>query len=106
MGLVPLTPARRGGDAVAVPPSCRIPVKAIPNAPRSGIAGWMGDALKVRISAPALDGRANEALCGFLADALGLPGKAVTLVQGGKSRRKLVEIRGLDASEVRARLKP
>ena len=48
-------------------PSCTLELKAIPNAPRDEVAGWLGDALKVRVRAPALESRANEALCAFLA---------------------------------------
>lgn len=88
----------------AVPPSCRLPVKAVPNAPRSQVAGWMGDALKVKVHAPALEGRANDELCEFLAGALGLKRNAVTLVQGPKSRQKLVQVDGLSLEQVRARL--
>jgi uncharacterized protein (TIGR00251 family) len=84
--------------------SCRLAVKAIPNAPRNAVAGWLGDALKVKVHAPALDGRANAELCAFLADTLGLPRRAVTLVQGDKSRQKLVAIAGLSFAEVKARL--
>lgn len=85
-------------------PSCRIEIKAIPNAPRSEIAGWLGAALKVKLHAPALEGRANEELCHFLADTLGLPVRAVTLFRGDKSRQKIVAITGLTADEVRTRL--
>lgn len=76
----------------------------MPNAPRSAVVGWLGEALKVKIHAPALEGRANEELCEFLADTLGLPRRAVNLVRGDKSRQKLVRIDGLDLAAVRARL--
>ena len=66
--------------------------------------GWLGDTLKVKIHAPALDGRANEALCAFLAFTLGLPKRSVSLVQGEKSRQKLVQIDGLDMAGVKSRL--
>ncbi|HYC72972.1 MAG TPA: DUF167 domain-containing protein [Opitutaceae bacterium] len=79
-------------------------VKVTPNAPRDELAGWLGAALKVKLRAPALEGRANEALVTFLADRLGLPRRAVTLVHGGKSRQKVVRIDGLDAGAVRAKL--
>ena len=86
------------------PPSCTLAIKAIPNAPRSAVVGGLGEALKVKVHAPALEGRANEELCEFLADTLGLPRRAVTLVQGDKSRQKLVRIAGLSAAEVKARV--
>jgi len=87
-----------------VPPSCTLAVKAVPNAPRSEVVGWLGDALKIKIHAPALDGRANDALCEFLADELGLPRRAVTLVHGDKSRQKLVRIAGLTRADAKTKL--
>jgi uncharacterized protein (TIGR00251 family) len=84
--------------------SCTLAIKAIPNAPRTAIAGWLGDALKVKVHAPALEGRANENLCLFLAEKLGLPKRAVTLLQGEKSRQKVVRIDGLTAEETKQRL--
>ncbi len=89
---------------MAAAPTCRLALKVIPNAPRNAVAGWLGDALKVKVHAPALEGRANEELCVFLADALGLPKRAVALLQGEKSRQKLVQIDGLTLAEVKARI--
>jgi uncharacterized protein len=83
---------------------CLVAVKAVPNAPRSEIVGWLGDALKVRVHAPPAEGRANEALCEFLADTLGLHRRAITLLRGDTSRQKLVRIDGLSLDQVRARL--
>ncbi|HQY04953.1 MAG TPA: DUF167 domain-containing protein [Lacunisphaera sp.] len=79
-------------------------MKTIPNAPRDEIAGWLGDALKVKIHAPALEGRANDALLEFLADKLGVHRRDVTLVRGDKSRHKVVRIAGLTLAEVKARV--
>lgn len=87
-------------------PSCLVALKAIPNAPRNAVVGWLGDTLKVKIHAPALEGRANAELCDFLAAQLSLPRRAVTVAHGGKSRQKLVRIAGLTLSEVRARIAP
>ena len=67
---------------------------AQPNAKANAITGLHGDALKVKIAAPAADNRANEALIAFLAQALGVPRSAVTLRHGATSRRKVVEITG------------
>jgi uncharacterized protein (TIGR00251 family) len=85
-------------------PSCRLALKATPNAPRNEVVGWLGDALKVKVHAPALEGRANAELCEFLADQLQLPRRAVTLARGDKSRQKVVHISGLDLPAVRTRL--
>ena len=100
----PLTPGSGRGEPVPVPDSCRLAVKAVPNAPRSAIVGWAGDTLKIKVHAPALEGRANEALCEFLAGELGLRKSAVSLARGAKSRLKLVDVSGLTLAAVRARL--
>ncbi len=69
-------------------------IHAQPGAKRTEIAGLHGDALKVRVAAPALEDRANEALIAFLATAFGVPKRAVTLVSGAKSREKRFAIEG------------
>ena len=84
--------------------SCTLAVKAIPNAPRSEVVGWLGDALKVKVHAPPVEGRANEALCEFLADTLDLPRRGVTVVRGDTSRQKIIRIAGLTIEAVKARL--
>ncbi|MCE2863673.1 MAG: hypothetical protein RIR76_3006 [Verrucomicrobiota bacterium] len=86
------------------PASCTLAVKAIPNAPQSAVAGWLGDALKVKVQAPPVEGRANEKLCTFLAAQLGLPRRAVTVLRGDSSRQKIIRIEGLAEVDVRARL--
>lgn len=65
-----------------------------PGASRSEIVGRHGDALKVRIAAPAVDNRANAALVVLLSEALGIQKSAVVIRQGASGRRKLVEITG------------
>src|SRR5438128_246925 len=82
---------------------CTLAIKAIPNAPRSEVVGWLGDALKVKIHAPPVEGKANDALCEFLAETLGLPRRAVTLLRGDTSRQKIVRIAGLTSAGVRSR---
>lgn len=82
----------------------RLEVKVVPGASRSGIAGWLGDALKVRVAAPPEDGRANAAVQTLIAEALGLPRAQVRLVAGRASPRKTVEIVGIAGDELRARL--
>lgn len=65
-----------------------------PNARRSEIAGLHGDALKVRIAAPAADNKANAELIDFLSESLGIPKSAIAIRRGTASRRKVVEITG------------
>lgn len=84
--------------------SCTLAVKAIPNAPRNEIAGWLGEALKIKIHAPPVEGKANDALCEFLAGALRLPRRAVSVARGDTSRQKVIRIDGLDLAAVKARL--
>lgn len=68
-----------------------------PGARTTAVAGCHGDAIKVRLAAPPVDGRANEALLAFVAERAGVPSRDVTLVRGATSRRKVVEVRGLAA---------
>lgn len=63
-----------------------------PGARGTGVVGELGDALKVRVAAPADDGKANAALTRFLATALGVPTAAVTVIRGEHSRSKVVRI--------------
>lgn len=84
--------------------SSTLELKVIPNAPRNEIAGWLGPVLKVKVHAPALEGRANDELLDFLADTVGVPRRDVTLLRGDKSRQKVVQFARLDAATLRSRL--
>lgn len=63
-----------------------------PGAARTGVAGMHGGALKVRLAAPPVDGKANAELLRFLAEAFGVPRRNVTLVRGETSRAKVVRV--------------
>jgi hypothetical protein len=65
-----------------------------PGARRAAVAGPHGERLKIRIAAPALDGRANDALVAFVAERLGIPKARVAIVKGERSRDKLVAVTG------------
>ncbi|MFI5278974.1 MAG: DUF167 domain-containing protein [Gemmatimonadales bacterium] len=84
--------------------SARLIVHVQPRAKKSEVAGRHGDAIKVRLQAPPVDGAANEELVRFLAETLGVARRAVTIVGGFTSRRKTVEIEGLGAEDLAARL--
>ena len=79
-------------------------VRVVPRAARSGLAGMRDGALLVRLNAAPVDGAANAELVEVLADALGVPRRAVSITVGERSRRKTVLIRGLSADEVAARI--
>jgi uncharacterized protein (TIGR00251 family) len=68
-----------------------------PNARKSEIAGLHGDALKIRIAAPAVDNKANAALIDFLSETLGVLKSAIAIRHGATGRRKVVEISGGEA---------
>ena len=76
-----------------------------PGAGRSAVVGRHGDALKVRVAAPPVDGRANEATRVLLAEALGLAAADVELTGGESSRAKRFRLRGLDPEEADRRLR-
>ena len=79
-------------------------VHACPRAAQNNVQGLHGDAVKIRLRAPPVDGKANAALVAFLANTLGVPERQVTLVGGQTGRHKRVRIAGLGAAAVRARL--
>jgi len=73
-----------------------------PGAKRSELVGLHGDALKIRLAAPPVEGKANAALISFLADLLDVPKTAVSLEAGASSRRKRVRVDGANAQAVDA----
>ncbi len=80
-----------------------VPVRVVPRASQIALS-LEGDGLRVRLSAPPVEGAANAALVALLAERLGLPRSAVTLVRGGAARQKLVAIEGLAPDELWRRL--
>jgi len=82
----------------------RLSIKVVPKASRDGIAGWLGESLKVRVSAPAERGKANAAAERVVAEALGVPVDCVRVIAGFTSARKVMEISDLSETEVRCRL--
>ena len=82
-----------------------IAVRVVPRAARAGLAGIRENALLVRLNAAPVDGAANAELIEVLADALGVPKRAISISVGERSRRKTVLIRGLSADEVASRIK-
>jgi uncharacterized protein len=112
----PPGPARGGFFRIAAPagarivtptmatPTCRLNLKITPGAPRDEVLGELGDAIRVKLRAPPVDGKANDALIRLLADTLDLHASAFRLVVGATARRKVVEITGLAVADARRRL--
>ena len=75
-----------------------------PGAARAAVVGRYGDAWKVRVAAAPRGGKANEAVVTLLAETLAVPRSSVTLVSGGGSRDKIVELAGIAPDEIERRL--
>jgi uncharacterized protein (TIGR00251 family) len=86
------------------PAGAAFAVKVQPRAKKNAITGEIGDALKLALTAPPVDGRANEACIEFFANLLDVPRSSVTIASGETSRRKVIRVKGLSANEVRRRL--
>ncbi len=84
--------------------STTLRVKVAPGARRDEIVGWLGDALKLRVSAPPEKGRANAAVVSLLARVLSTGRHRIVIVTGAGSRRKLVRVDGRTLEEVRERI--
>ena len=85
-------------------PDAVIAVRVTPRSARDEIIAWQDGALRVRLRAPPVDGKANEALRRLLADRLGVALSAVTIVSGETARVKRVRVEGLDEASVRETL--
>jgi uncharacterized protein YggU (UPF0235/DUF167 family) len=79
-------------------------VKVVPASSRTRIAGWLGDSLKIRVTAKPEKGKANEAVSAVLAEALAIPNSEISLSSGSSSAIKVLKINMLSNSEIRARL--
>lgn len=80
-------------------------VKLHPRAKKNGVTGEVGDALKLSLTAPPVDGKANAACIEFFAKLLKVPRSSVTIAAGETSRNKVIRVAGLSAQEVQDRLK-
>jgi len=81
-------------------------VRVQPRARRAGVEGFHGDRLKIALTAPPVDGAANDALMRFLAELVGVARGDVAVITGHSAREKSVAFRGLSAEELSARLDP
>ena len=79
-------------------------VKIHPRAKKNAITGEIGDAVKLALTAPPVEGRANQACIEFFANLLKLPRSSVTIASGESNRRKVIRVTGLSADELQRRL--
>jgi uncharacterized protein len=93
-----MIPIREGAGGVS------FAVKVQPRARKNAVAGEVGEALKIALTAPPVDGRANQACIELLANLLNVPRSSITIASGETSRQKVVRVAGLPAEEVRKRL--
>ena len=91
----PFTPSSNG---------TRIAIRVQPRASRNRIDGVHGGRVKIRLTAPPVEGAANKALVEFLAHVLDVPKRNITIVHGQRGREKIVEVEGLTPQVARARL--
>lgn len=85
--------------------TCKLNLKVIPGASKSEIVGWLGESLKVKVTAPPEKGKANKDVETLLCSRLNLPKKSVEIVTGMTSRQKVAAIEGLTLRKVRQLLK-
>ncbi len=80
-------------------------VKVVPRASKNQIVTSAGDALKIRLTAPPVDGKANAALIEFLADTLGVRRAQIEIVTGETARHKVIRVRGVTAKQIEEKIK-
>jgi len=93
-----MIPVHESGGAVT------FAAKVLPRAKKDAITGELGDALKVSLTSPPVEGRANEACIDFFAKVLNVSRSSVTIASGQTSRRKIIRVAGISAEQVRGRL--
>src|SRR4051812_17489211 len=96
--------ARVRASIAGVAPHADIRVRLTPRASREQIAAGTDGAFAARVTAPPVDGRANEALCRLIAARAGVAASRVSVVRGAKARDKVVRVEGIEAADLRARL--
>ena len=80
-------------------------VQVVPRASKNQIVGVVGEAIKIRLTAPPVEGKANSALIDFLAEMLSVRRAQIEIVVGETSRHKLVRVRGVTEREIESKLK-
>lgn len=88
------------------PTGATFAIKVHPRAKKNAITGELGDALKLSLTAPPVEGRANAACIEFFANLLKVSRSSVTIASGESGRRKVIRVKGLSVEELRNRLRP
>lgn len=94
--MIPLKETARGVSFV---------VKVQPRARRNAITGTVGDAIKLALTAPPVEGKANQAVIDFFAEFFDIPRSSITIASGKTQRLKVILVSGIDAGHLRRRLK-
>jgi uncharacterized protein (TIGR00251 family) len=87
-----------------MPDEALISVRVTPRSRKDELLGWQEGVLRVKLQAPPVEGRANEALCRYIASLLGIAASSVEVVSGATARSKRLRIRGLTTESVREKL--
>ncbi len=87
------------------PAGATFQVKVHPRAKKNALTGEIGDALKLALTTPPVEGRANQACIEFFANLLNVPRSSVTIAAGESSRNKVIRVGGLSAAQVESRLR-
>ena len=82
----------------------RFAIRVHPRARKNAVTGKIGDTLKISVTAPPIDGKANQACIDFLAKVLSVSRSSVTIASGQSTRRKVIRVIGLSAEEIRRRI--
>ena len=85
-------------------PFATLSVRVVPRSSKEGVAGFEGGVVRIRLNAPPVEGKANEALVRFLAKAVGVPRNRITLVTGVRGRSKVVRVAGVTPAALMAAL--
>ncbi len=83
-----------------------LPIKVMPSASQTAIAGWLGDTLKIRVQAPPERGKANAAVLKLMARTLSIPLESITLLQGETSPQKILSIQDLTLDQIQQKIPP
>jgi hypothetical protein len=86
------------------PSSATLCVRVTPRSGKEGVAGFEGGVVRIRLNAPPVEGKANDALVRFLAKAVGVPRGSITLVTGERGRNKIVRVSGITREAMMAAL--